>query len=146
MWRVFAHLDVTYKVRVRMAALANLSADTTFMDDVAHVWRGMIAWGDEMGTDRNEIMHRRRGRGYRGERAFDRGVAYERKHFSALAFMTTDGVLCQHVVPGAVNSSRLVYFAEHELVPQMHRTGRTVLIMDNATIHHTQAFSDVLDQ
>ena len=65
MWRVFAHLDATYKVRVRMAALANLSADTTFMHDLAHVWRGTIAWGDEMRTDRNEIMRRRRGRGYR---------------------------------------------------------------------------------
>ena len=72
MFRVLRYLNATFKIRTRRAGQACPYKEGKFLNDIEHVWRQRIVWGDEIGTDQNDIMHRRRGRALRGTRAFDR--------------------------------------------------------------------------
>ena len=145
MFRILKYLDATYKVCYRKAQQASPYLEGKFLNDVEYLWRELIVWGDEFGTDRNDIMHRRRGRAIRGERAIDRGLLYDRKHYSCLAFLSCEGIIGHYTVPGAINTDRLVYYTETQLIPIMHEKGLTTLIMDNCRIHHTDRFKHLLD-
>jgi len=104
MHRVLAGFNATYKVLYRASAQADPYLEAQFLQEVAHLGREMFVWGDEMGTNRNDAVHRRRGRALLGERAVDRGYMLERKHYSCLAFMTVDGILTHFTCTGAIKT------------------------------------------
>ena len=118
-----------------------------FRNRMESLHRSWLVWGDEMGTNRNEIVHRRRGRAHRGERAVDRGIMLNRSHFSALAFMTEDEILGHYTCPGAINSERLIYYVQEDLISKLNPFPgpRSVLILDNCSIHHTRAFKSLCE-
>ncbi len=111
-----------------------------FLNDIAHVNPQRIAWLDEVGVDNDDMAHRRRGRSVQGERAFDRGIRHNREHFSCVAAMTKDGVLCHSTVRGAMNSEQLHFFLAGSLLDDMKAAGKDYLKIDNCSVHKSDAF------
>ena len=130
----------------RASARADEYLGALFLNDIARFSVEMLVWGDEFGTNRNDAATRTRGRAFRGARAVDRGYVLNRKHYSCLAFMTMDGLLTHYTVRGAINSERLIYFTTTELISHMNPFPgpRSVLILDNASIHHSTAFLELV--
>ncbi len=48
------------------------------------------------------------------ECAIDRGMMFNREHYSCLAFMNYTGITGQYTVKGAMNGSRLLYYTEQD--------------------------------
>ena len=79
--------------------------------------------------------------------AIDRGIMFNREHYSCLAFMNYTGVIGHYTVKGAMNGSRLLYYTEQDLLSKMNTfpsSERCVLILDNCAIHKTSSFIDVI--
>jgi transposase len=145
--RVLTTLGVTHKILYRISQKSSPYLEGQFLNSVAHINSKMFMWGDEMGTNRNEAMHRRRGRAPKGERAIDRGMMFNREHYSCLAFMNYTGIIGHYTVKGAMNGSRLLYYTEQDLLSKMNTfpsAERCVLILDNCAIHKTSSFIDVI--
>ena len=59
---------------------------------------------------------------------------------SAIAAMSTEGILDWYTVTGPVESSKFVDFIQQSLLPQLQPfdgvNGHSVSVLDNASIHH----------
>ena len=143
-FRALRLLNATYKVLYRIAAQADPYLEGEFLNDMEYMPRQFIVWGDEMGTDRNAASHRNRGRDVSGLRAEDRGLIFDRKHYSCLAFMTEDGVFGHYTVAGSVDAERFLYYVREALIPKMIATGKRMLILDNCIIHKSAAFLQLM--
>jgi len=143
MHRVLAHSNASYKVLYRASAQSDTVLEGKFLNEVAHLHRDMFVWGDEMGTNRNEAVHRRRGRAVVGERAVDRRFMVDRTNHSALAFMTQDGVLTHYTCVGGVTAERFNTVVSDQLLPLMQRfpLPRSVLVLDNCAVHKSAALA-----
>jgi len=146
MCRVLQHLDASYKVMYRKSAQADPFLEGYFLTSVAHIPRGEIVWLDEMGTCNNDVAHRRRGHAAVGERAIDRGLFFGREHYSCLAAMSTEGVVGHQTVRGSINSERLLYYVQIDLLDKMWRLGKKYLVLDNCSIHKSEEFLHMCQQ
>ena len=48
--------------------------------------------------------------------AIDRGIMFNREHYSCLAFMNYTGVIGHYTVKGAVNGTRVLYYTEQDFL------------------------------
>ena len=62
MHRVLTTLGITQKILYHISQKSSPYLEGRFLNSVAHINSKMFVWVDEMGTNRNEAMHRRRGR------------------------------------------------------------------------------------
>ena len=64
------------------------------------------------------------------------------RRYSVIAAMAFDGIVDVHITGGSVDGDRFCEFIEKYLLPQLlpfnSVNGRSVVIMDNASIHHTE--------
>ncbi|KAE8186720.1 hypothetical protein CF336_g6866 [Tilletia laevis] len=77
-------------------------------------------------------------------RPFNRG-----QRLSCIAGLTIDGGVAPWAVKGSFDEQRMLAYLEHELLPHMqpYPGRRSVLVMDNASIHKTDAVRElVVDQ
>jgi hypothetical protein len=99
-----------------------------------------IIWVDECGF--NLHLRRKYGRAKRGERA-SIAVANNRGHnVSVCAGMSQEGLLHEHLRPGAYNAEHFCTFIE-ELFETIWGSGRSCcwIILDNARFHHSAIVS-----
>ena len=66
------------------------------------------------------------------------------EHISVLCLMSTEGVLTCKVARGGVNSNGFLDFVENLAMPNLNP--RSVVIIDNCSIHHIDAVTDLLHQ
>ncbi|KAJ6453923.1 hypothetical protein C8R45DRAFT_846811 [Mycena sanguinolenta] len=76
------------------------------------------------------------------EDPFVRGIRY-----TLVAAIGMDGYIAQRVVEGSLDSFGLFDFVVEDVVPQMgvFPDNRSVLVMDNCRIHHTDTLQEVLN-
>lgn len=115
---------------------------------MAHIFNfdvNMLVWLDETGTDKRDQL-RKYGYALRGvtpnyHRALSRG-----QRINAIASMSADGIMALELVKGSVNGDIFFNFLRGNLIPNMYTfpDSRSVLIMDNCSIHHTQEVTELL--
>lgn len=138
----------THRKLTRIAGQQSEFLRTQFMLDISIFSPEMLIFVDESGTDRRDAL-RKYGYSIRGQPAkalslFPRGI-----HLSAITAMCSNGVLGCKIVAGGVDSTAFQSFLDMELasklLPFNGVNPRSVVIMDNASIHHADKVVESLE-
>jgi hypothetical protein len=125
---------------VRHVALQQSDAlRAKFMAEISLYEPGMLVWLDESGCDkRNNI--RKYGYSIRGIRPVKRRLLVRGVRYSAIPVMTIYGLYDVYLAEGTINGERFAHFVEKCLLPMLLPFNGinpfSVIIMDNASIHH----------
>ena len=110
-----------------------------FKNDVSVYNADMIIFIDETGTDRRDML-RRKGYSLRGQPIVAHKLLVRGEHVSVIAFMSTMGVLDCVPVRGGVNAEKFYDVLQKSLLPHVipydGTSPHSVIILDNAAIHH----------
>jgi transposase len=110
-----------------------------FKQVVTHI--NQVVFADETGADLR-TAERLYGYTLRGFPAYRRlPYRYKGRRYSSLAGICSVGVAALSVFSGGVNAHDFIDFLQHQLLPVMqpYPAERSVLVVDNATIHHVAA-------
>ncbi|KJA25110.1 hypothetical protein HYPSUDRAFT_102826, partial [Hypholoma sublateritium FD-334 SS-4] len=133
LWRT----GVSYKKLKRIASERKEEARNAYIAHIAQYEPEEIGFLDE--TSKNEkTAARGYGRSKKGRRAVMRQRFVRGTRLSATALLTVDGILASTVVEGSMNREMYLDFLEHRVMPitSPYPGPLSVLIMDNARIHH----------
>lgn len=103
---------------------------------------------DETGADGRDRM-RKFGYSLRGKPAVANKLLFRGQHISAIAAISFDsGLLDCYTVVGSVTGNEFVSFIRNSLVPSIipfdGRSQRSIVILDNASIHHVAGTVDII--
>ena len=117
-----------------------------FKEEMAYLDADMLVWIDECGSNRrNEV--RKYGYSLRGLTPISYKLVSHGQRFSAIPVVTTRGIEDVFVTNKSVNGDLFLQFVEQCLVPVLQpfngSNPRSVVIMDNASIHHV---ADVVER
>ena len=106
----------------------------------------MLVFLDETGADRRNCL-RRFGYILRGKPAVSKKLLVRGQRISAIAAMSTEGIQDCYTVTGSVNGSQFSDFVQQALLPQLQPfdgvNARSVVVLDNASIHHVDGVVDL---
>lgn len=109
----------------------------------------MLIFVDETGSDRRSAL-RRYGYSLKGKPATTDTLLVRGRRYSAIAAMALDGIVDVHITSGGVNGDVFCEFIEKNLLPQLlpfnGSNGRSVVVMDNASIHHTERATSLIEE
>ena len=133
----------------KVALERNLEDRTDFVADMlANYTRDKLVWLDEMGSDSRDAM-RQYGYAIRGETPVCHRLQIRGQRISTIAAISSAGVVATEFKLGAVNSDDFYDFIRGSLIPNMHpydgSASRSVVLMDNCSIHHVEYVTDLLD-
>ena len=107
----------------------------------------MLVFIDETDTDRRDSF-RKFGYSLRGRRTRAHRLRARGQHVSAIGAMSVNGILECQFYHGAVNGETFYSFIENSLLPHLVPFNGTnehsVVIMDNASIHHIEGISELI--
>ena len=116
-----------------------------FMAEILQYRRDQLVWVDETGCDRKDGM-RKYGYAIRGKTPQLHRFLARGQRISAITALTKDGILATELRTGTTDSDKFYDFLRGSVIPNMHPydgvAPKSILIMDNCSIHHVQ---DVLD-
>lgn len=106
-----------------------------------------FVWVDETGSDRKNCM-RKFGHALSGESPICHRILHRGRRISAIAAMSTNGLVAYDLVQGSVNGEMFLEFIQGKLVPEMlpydGENPQSILVMDNCSIHHVQPVLETL--
>ena len=111
--------------------------------------RDKFVWLDETGSDGRDHI-RRYGYAIRGMRPVTHRFLSRGKRINAIAAISQEGVVATELVSGSVN--RVIFFdfvrsvLIQEMIPFDGVNPRSILIMDNCSVHHVDEVKSVLQQ
>ena len=117
-----------------------------FKEEMDYLAASMLVWIDECGSSRrNEV--RKHGYSLRGLTPTSYKLVCHGQRLSAIPVVTTRGIEDVFITTKSVNGDLFLQFVEQCLVPVLQpfngSNPRSVVIMDNASIHHV---ADVVDR
>jgi len=119
-----------------------------FMAKISGYDPSMLVWLDETGCDNQNALRKWaysvRGMPLKDHQLLIRGVQY-----SATPVMSLDGIHDVYITEGTVNGHRFADFVRTCLVPILNPfngiNARSVVVMDNASIHHVDKVTDLIE-
>ena len=130
----------TRKKIVQVAKQRSVEFRASFMSQVLHYPREFFVWVDETGSDRRDQI-RKFGYALRGEtpvyRFVVRGVS---------TAMCNEGVVANELTTGTVDTGKFFDVVRGELIPNMQPFpgSRSILVMDNCSVHHAREMKDLV--
>lgn len=120
-----------------------------FMAEISMYDPSMLIWLDETGCDgRNTI--RKYGYSLRGMPLSDHRLLVRGVRYSAIPIMSMEGIHDVYITEGTVDGVQFSEFVRSSLLPILMPFNsinpRSVVIMDNASIHHVQKVSDLVER
>ncbi|KAE8186481.1 hypothetical protein CF336_g6968 [Tilletia laevis] len=138
---------ISIKKLTRMARQRNQARRGQFSIRMAQYTPSQLVFADETHFNHRNAL-REYGWAPSNERApivtnFNRGGRW-----TLLPALSEDGLLAPLVVSGSINKERFLFWLEFFLLPQMNRFPgpRSVLIVDNASIHRSEEVRDLMEQ
>ena len=118
-----------------------------FWSDITLLDRAMFIWIDETGCDLRNAL-RNYGYGVRGLPPQDYSLKLRGKRYSAIGILTSDGVEDVHLVEGSVDGEIFLDFIRKCLIPILVPfdgvSPKSVVVMDNASIHHVDCVVETI--
>lgn len=106
-----------------------------------------LVWLDETGCDKRDHI-RKMGYAMKGERPVCKRILHRGQRISAVAAMCCDGVIALELEAGTMNGDKFFQFITETLIPEMMQfdgsNARSVLLMDNCSIHHVSPVLEML--
>jgi len=116
-----------------------------FMAEVSMYDPAMLIWIDESGCDRRDSI-RKFGYGIRGVPPRSHQLLIHGTRYSVIPIMSTEGIHDISLYEGTVNGSKFEDFIENSLLQPFNGINPfSVVIMDNAAIHHINAVRDLIE-
>ena len=141
-------MGCTRQVIQRVALQHSEEQRAKFMADVSRYDPSMLIWIDESGCDRRNCI-RKRGYSLRGMTPKDHRLLVCGTRYSAIPVMSLDGIHDVYLAEGNVNGDKFATFVRScplpVLQPFNYTNPHSVVILDNASIHHAQEISDILE-
>lgn len=107
----------------------------------------MLIWLDESGCDRRHSM-RKYAYSIRGMPMCDHRILCRGKRYSTIPIMSIDGIHDVYITEGTVNGEKFTDFIRNYLLPILlpfnNVNPYSVVIMDNASIHHVCEVEDLI--
>lgn len=146
--RTLRFIGCSRQVMRRIALQQSDTSRARFMADIAVYDPRMFIWIDETGSHRGNTL-RRYGFSIRGTPVCDRRLLVRGKRYSAIPVMSLDGIHDVFVTEGTVNGEVFTDFLKQCVLPVLkpfnYVNTHSVVIMDNASIHHTQEVLDLIE-
>lgn len=144
--RVLHKCGVTRKQMRQVAVQRSTSLRGYFMARVLLYRKEQLVWLDETGCD-NKTFMRKYGYAIRGQTPCCHRLLVRGRRISVVA-VSTEGIIAYECFTGSLNSGLFFDFVRGKLIPQMHSfdgsSPKSVLIMDNCSVHHVQEIQDLL--
>ena len=132
----------------RIAVQRNEELRAKYKQDISIFHPEMLVFIDETGSDRRDTM-RKFGYSLRGKPAKALKVFCRGTHVTAIAALNMDGIVDCGLVTGGVNAHMFKEFVEEKLASKLQPFNGTnpnsVIVMDNASIHHTTEIVEALE-
>lgn len=120
-----------------------------FINDISIYDPSMLVFVDETGSDKR-TTYRRYGYAFKGRRAIEERLLVRGKRFSAVGIMCIDGLLDTYITDHTIDGEEFCTFIERCLLPQLlpfnGTNPRSVVIMDNASIHHVEPAVELIEE
>ena len=109
----------------------------------------MMVWIDETGCDRRNSL-RKYGYGMRGQRPQDHQLQLRGVRYSSIGILSCEGINdVYYITEGSINGDTFLHFICTMLVlilnPFDGQNTNYVVIMDNASIHHTDSVVSMIN-
>ena len=109
----------------------------------------MLVWLDESGHDRRNTI-RKQAYSFRGMPLADHRILARGIRYSVIPIMSLEGIHDVFLTEGTVNGEKFVGFVKDYLLPVLmpfnYVNPRSVVIMDNASIHHVEEVTDLIER
>ena len=139
--RTIQYFGMTRQKLRRVALQRSDEKRAEFMAEISQFDPSMLVWLDETGSDRRNTI-RAHGYGFRGCTPERLDLRVGGKRISAIAVMTLSGVEDAYISEDNVNGEVFGDFMRRSLLPILQPFNGTnphsVIIMDNASIHHLE--------
>ena len=144
--RLLAEHGFTRKKVQHVALQRRMELRAAFMASVYMFSEQMFLWVDESGSDSKDQL-RKYGYALRGERAVCRRLLVRGKRVSAIAALSTEGLVALELTDGSVDGDAFFDFIRGSLIPEMNPfdgcSPTSVAVMDNCSIHHTDDVAEL---
>lgn len=120
-----------------------------FMATISIYDPSMFVWLDESGHDRRNTI-RKQAYSFRGMPLADHRILARGIRYSAIPIMSLEGIHDVLITEGTVDGEKFVDFITEYLLPILmpfnYVNPRSVVIMDNASIHHVDEVTDLIEK
>ena len=143
--RTLKYMGFTRQVIQHIDVHRSGESRATFMAEVSMYDPTMLVWIDESGFDKRNSLRKYaysiKGLTPRDQRLMVRGTCY-----SAIPVMSTEGIHDVCLLEDTVNGDRMQVFVRNYLLPILKpfnwSNPQSVVVMDNASIHHVQGVTE----
>ena len=119
-----------------------------FMAEISAYDLSMLIWLDETGCDRRHTI-RKYGYSIRGLPLSDHRLLVRGIRYTAIPIVSTDGIHDVYLHRGTMNGDYFVEFLRNSLLPILqpfnYLNPRSVVVLDNASIHHVEEVRDLIE-
>ena len=119
-----------------------------FMAEISVYDPAMLVWLDETGCDRRHAT-RKYGYSVRCIPICDQRLLVRGTRYTAIPVLSLDGIHDVLITEGTMNGKRFTRFVRDVLLPHLNPFNginpRSVVIMDNASIHHVEKVIDLIE-
>ncbi len=147
--RTLKFMGCTRQVLRHVAIQRSDSLRAKFMAKICMYDPSMFVWTDESGCDRRNSA-RKFGYSLRGIPPVDHRILVRGVRYSAIPVVSLEGVHDVYLLEGTVNGERFEKFVRDCLLqvvmPFNGSNPRSIIVMDNASIHHVQEVIDLIEQ
>lgn len=142
-------MGCTRQVIQRVALQRSDEQRAKFMANVSVYDPSMLLWIDESGCDRRNCI-RKRGYSLRGMTPQDHRLMVRGARYSAIPVMSLEGIHDVYLAEGSVNGEKFATFVRSCLLPILqpfdYTNPHSVAILDNASIHHVEEISEIIEE
>lgn len=132
-----------------VATQRNEEIRAEFVSDASIYQQQMLLFIDETGMDRRDTI-RKYGYSVRGHTPRSHKLLYRGKRVSAITVMSCEGILDVQLEHDSVDGETFLKFVEKNLLPLLMPFNGTnpnsIVIMDNAAIHHVEGVVDMVNE
>lgn len=146
--RTLKFMGCTRQVIQHIAVQRSEELRAKFMAEISVYDPSMLIWIDETGCDRRHSI-RKWGYSLRGMPPRDHRLLVRGTRYSAIPVMSLQGIHDVYLTEGTMNGERFEEFVRTILLPILNPFNWTnyhsVVIMDNASIHHVEGVIDLIE-
>ena len=140
----FSHKRLTYRALQRSEELRS-----EYLSEMSLYEPQTLVFVDETGSDKRSAL-RRYGYALKGQRAVSERLLVRGKRYSTIAGMSMDGMLDVHITTQSVDADVFCDYIERCLLPYLMpfncTNPRSVVVMDNAAIHHVDKVVSLIEE
>ena len=145
--RIIHRHGLTRKKIRQVALQRSVEQRGKFMAEIQFLDVNQLVWLDETGSDNRDRI-RKFGYSLKGEPPIYNRILHRGERISAICAMSTDDLLTYTLTKGTVNGEKFLEFIQGTLIAEMlpydGENPRSVLVLDNCSIHHVRPVTDTL--